>query len=80
MTEIPIIGGGPPLIEGDDGKRAQKCNKEIIILLKKYDCVIVPQFVITGTEMTAGWLIGALPRDPNAQRKNVFPFGRHKNN
>jgi len=59
---IPIIGGGPPLIEGDDKKRATSCNQEVQVLLKKYGCIIVPQFVITGTDVTAGWLMAALPR------------------
>lgn len=79
MTEIPIIGGGPPLIQGDDQKRAEKCNEEVKMLLKKYDCIIVPQFVITGSEVSAGWLMAALPRDPSGQRKKVVPFGNRDN-
>ena len=74
---VPIIGGGPPLIQGDDEKRAADCNKEMEMVLKKYDCVIVPQFIITGTELTTGWLIGALPRQPEG--KKVVPFGNRGN-
>ena len=76
---IPLIGGGPPYIEGDDQKRALKCNEKINMLLKQYDCVIVPQFVITGTELTTGWMIGALPREPNGERKKVVPLGNRGN-
>lgn len=79
MTEPIIIGGGPPYIEGDDQKRAQKCNERVNMLLKQYDCVIVSQFVITGTELRTGWLTAALPRLPNGESKKVVPLGNTGN-
>ncbi len=39
------------LIEGDDEARQNKCTAEIGVLLKQYDCVMLPTLIMVGTKM-----------------------------
>ena len=39
------------LVEGDDKKRAQKCLQAIMQIAESYDCDIVPDITIFGSQL-----------------------------
>jgi len=47
MGEIKIV-------VGDDKKRAQECLKEILAVADRYDCVIMPNLIISSTGKIKG--------------------------
>lgn len=55
------------LIEGDDGIRAQKCMQEINVLLEQYDCLLIPEFHIVGTQIATAVKIVPKPRQQKGQ-------------
>lgn len=51
-------------IEGDDRVRVKKCTQELEVVLQRFDCVLVPQVVITGGNVQGMVRIVAKPRTP----------------
>ncbi len=49
-------------IEGDDKVRAQKYGQAITAILEQYDCIIVPELHMIGSQMSHGIKIVPKPR------------------
>lgn len=63
MPKGPLQFPSAKLIEASDKVRAQKCQQEIDLILKAYDCVLMPVFNITGPQIQSTVLIQPLKRD-----------------
>lgn len=55
-----IIGATHKEIVGDDELRSQKCMAAIKEICEQYDCVIIPQTIITGAQIQ--WDLGVFPK------------------
>jgi len=56
-------------IEGDDKVRTSKCLAEINTILEQYDCVMIPEFLFSGTNLSNRIKIMPKPR-------NIVPPGQ----
>lgn len=61
MDDNVINFPGAAIIEGSDEMRARKCLKIIQNTLAMYRCLMVPQIVITGTQIDPNIKVIAIP-------------------
>ena len=45
------LAGGIKMIEGDDNVREQKCLQDIQRTVDQYDCVMIPEIIISGVKV-----------------------------
>ena len=55
-------GKGIKFIEGDDKIRTDKCLAEINEILEQYDCIMMPEFLISGINMQSRVKIMVKPK------------------
>lgn len=51
------------LIEGDDQQRARKCLDTIMGILESYDCIMRPEVIFGGNQITSRVVVEPKPRD-----------------
>ena len=58
-----LKSGKVKFIEGDDKVRTKECMAEINEILEQYDCIMIPEFLFSGTNLQNRIKIMPKPRD-----------------